>query len=163
MGAAFIDEEKRLKKGFRGWILKYDIKIRHIGSTVIPSIDAKPIIDILVGMRSVEDIHWVQEPLEKLGYTLVPHASEKDKLFFALGSDIKRTHHVNVVQYQSDYWKNDLLFRDYLLANPNTAAKYGQIKTKLAKKFANDRKTYTEGKKKFIESVLSKAKLQRAV
>jgi len=156
----FFEKEKiRIKEGFRNWILGHNIKIEHIGSTAVPGISAKPIIDILIGVESseVEDIHWTQEPLESLGYEFVPLACEVDKLFFALGNDSNRTHHVHVTIYGNNRWKNDLMFRDYLRTHPDTANKYDQLKKELSKKYPNDRKSYTEGKEKFILSVLKKA------
>ena len=156
----FKVEEKRLKEGFRDWILGYDVEIKHIGSTAIPGINAKPIIDILIGVKSKdkEDIHWTQGSLEKLGYTLIPQACEEDKLFFALGNDARRTHHVHVTVYDNHYWKNDLMFRDYLRSHHDVAKKYDKLKKELSKRYSNDRTSYTKNKEPFIQSVLDKAR-----
>lgn len=155
----FEMEKTRIKKAFQNWILGYNVEIEHIGSTSIPDISAKPIIDILIGVRSSndEDINWTKEILEKLGYEFMPLACEEDKLFFALGDDSNRTHHVHVVLYGSTYWNNDLMFRDYLRAHSGIAIEYDQLKKELSKKYQNDRKSYTQGKEKFIQSVLEKA------
>lgn len=154
----FKDEERRIKEGFHDWVLKYHIKIEHIGSTAISKIDAKPIIDILIGVRSLEDTSWTQGPLEQLGYTFVPKASTRDKLFFALGNDAKRTHYVHVVKYRGDRWKNDLIFRDYLRSHPDIAKKYNKLKRELSKKYSENRELYTRSKEPFIELVLDKAR-----
>ena len=154
----FEDEKRRLEERFHGWILGYDIKIEHIGSTAIPGIDSKPIIDILIGVKDLEDIHWTIELLEKLGYKLIPQACEIDKLFFALGDDAKRTHHVHVTAYGNDRWKNDLIFRDYLRSHPDIAKKYDRLKKELSEKYPNDRKSYTEDKEQFIQSVLKEVR-----
>ena len=132
--------------------------IRHVGSTSIRAIKAKPIIDIAVGVRSLEDIIPFIPVLEKHGFRHkdVGHVQQ---VFFSAGNfdqDI-RTHHIHVVQYNGMEWLNYLNFTAYLNTHPSTARQYEQIKETLANQFSNDRVSYTDGKADFIRHTLRKA------
>jgi GrpB-like predicted nucleotidyltransferase (UPF0157 family) len=128
--------------------------IEHIGSTAIPGLCAKPIIDILVGLDEIRDGRIVSR-LGLVGYIFQPEAGESDRLFFRKGA--VRTHHLHVVELHSwAFWKH-LMFRDYLLSNPSIALQYGELKRVSAEKYWFDRSAYTGSKSEFIESVLRAA------
>ena len=102
------------------------IDIQHIGSTAIPTIKAKPIIDIVVGVNVMGDM-------------------EKDI----------RTHHIHVVKWNETEWKNYIHFRDYLNANEDVALQYQKLKEELEGKYADDRAAYTMGKRNMIDMILN--------
>jgi len=136
------------------------IAIEHIGSTSIPGIKAKPIIDISVGISYLEDIRKVEKIaklLEATGYEWRRQSSNPDNYVFVKGPEEKRTIYLHLVEYEGVVWKNDLRFRDALTQNPELREEYQIIKEKLAKEFPNDRESYTKGKVNFFERVLSLA------
>lgn len=159
--AELFEEEKRLlEKTFGDKI----IAIEHIGSTAIPSIPAKPIIDMNVAVESLEIARDMKEKFMELDYEHRPfvpgHTKEELKWqeLYVKGPEAKRTHHAHVTVYGNDYWENDLLFRDYLRKNPTRAKQYAELKETLAQKHADDRGTYTKSKEQFINETLEMAK-----
>lgn len=155
----FEREKHLLKKNFGHTILA----IEHIGSTAIPGIPAKPIIDINVGVESLDVARSMKEKFEKLGYEHRPFVSGKTKddlkwqELYVKGPEAKRTHHVHVTVLGNNYWKNDLLFRDFLRKNHERAKQYAELKEILAQKHADDRGTYTKNKEQFINETLEMA------
>ena len=156
----FEKEKDLLKKNFGDTILA----IEHIGSTAIPSIPAKPIIDINIGVESLDVARSMKKKFEKLGYEHRPFVPGKTKddlkwqELYVKGPEAKRTHHVHVTVLGNNYWKNDLLFRDYLQKNANRAKQYTELKQMLAERHADDRGTYTKNKEQFINETLEMAK-----
>jgi len=156
----FEEEKQLLKKTFGDTILA----IEHIGSTAIPSISAKPIIDINVGVESLDIALRMKEKFEKLGYEHRPFVpgKAKDNLkwreLYVKGLEAKRTHHVHVTILGNNYWKNSLLFRDFLRKNSAQAKLYTELKDGLAKKHVDDRAKYTESKMQFIDKILAMAR-----
>jgi GrpB-like predicted nucleotidyltransferase (UPF0157 family) len=126
----------------------------HIGSTAIPGICAKPIIDIMAGVDDMKDCRIVSS-LEKIGYIFQPDAGEPDRLFFRKGAT--RTHHLHVVNIHSWTYSRHLIFRDYLLTHPSICVQYGELKRASAEKYRFDRTAYTNSKTEFIDSVLRTA------
>lgn len=123
---------------------------------------AKPIIDIMVGVRRLSDAQGCIGPLEAIGYEYVPEyeVSIPERRYFRKGpSSLPNEHyHLHMVEYNGDFWKRHLLFRDYLRAHPRAAGKYHKLKKELAAKYRLNRDAYTEAKTLFIESIISKAK-----
>lgn len=134
------------------------LDIQHIGSTAVPGLSAKPIIDIMAGVRSLEDGLGCVEVLERQGYAFKGEAGIPGRLFFTKEQHDFRTHHLHMVEYHSEFWCNHLLFRDYLIKHPDTAKLYEQMKWELAQKHPFDREAYTDGKSDFIVEVLKCAK-----
>jgi len=132
--------------------------IEHTGSTAVPGLGAKPIIDILIGVRDLADADACIEPLEALGYQYVPEyeAEIPDRRYFRKGRP--RTHHVHMVEIGGDFWVNQLLFRDYMRANPEAAREYFALKKRLAEQHRDDRDAYTEAKTQFVLGALGKAR-----
>lgn len=145
---------KELKKLLPGLA----IDIQHIGSTAIPSIRAKAIIDIVVALEDVSDIKDYIGTLEDHGYFYRGEDVHKQVLFVRgdLDKDY-RTHHIHIVNWGSDEWKNYINFRDYLNTFPEKAALYGNLKESLAKKYPDDRASYTRGKQGLISKLLKEA------
>ena len=139
-------------------------RIEHFGSTSIPGLAAKPIIDILVEVTSLEETKERIAPvLEAQGYDYFwrPTWGDDTPPFYAwfIKRDLKgnRTHHLHMVERDFEHWDR-LLFRDYLIEHPDLAREYQDLKIHLAKMYPNDRVAYTQGKTEFIEEVTSKAK-----
>ncbi|WP_442600210.1 GrpB family protein [Neobacillus sp. D3-1R] len=133
------------------------IEIKHIGSTSIKELDAKPIIDIMVG---VDDLNVLQEliiPLSEIEYEYVPKPELKDRRFFRKGEWGKGTCHLHLCEFNSTEWKDKLLFRNYLRLHPQAAREYSVLKRKLAARYQFDRPTYTKKKEPFIKAIIEKA------
>lgn len=130
--------------------------VEHIGSTAIPGLAAKPIIDLMLG---VADLDATIEPIEALGYF---HDQSWDAIlanrrYFWRGASDNHTHHLHVVPFDGPFWRKHLLFRDRLRAEPSLAAEYETLKRELAARFTHDRDAYTDGKAAFIERVIAGA------
>lgn len=136
------------------------VEIQHVGSTAVPGLAAKPILDLFMGVRSLAEARASIQPLEKLGYQFWKDNPNKEKMFFVKGMPPfgeGRTHHIHIVKFESDYWRARLLFRDYLRDHPDEVARYTHLKYKLMDKHKDDREAYTEAKTDYIASVLKKA------
>lgn len=140
---------------------EYIIDIQHVGSTSIPNLDSKPIIDIVIGIKKLNDGFLCIEPLKKLGYKYKGTMGESKRFFFAKGDEENRTHHVHIVEYGDRNWDNLTLFRDYLIKHLEVKNQYRALKKSLAQVYANDRDTYTSKKVDFILSVIKKAKIEK--
>lgn len=135
------------------------VAIEHIGSTAVPGLGAKPIIDIMVAVRSLEeDLPACIEPLRRLGYEQVSRPDFKDSGFFCHGVWGPSTRHLHVTEYGSAFWNEKLLFRDYLRKHSETAAEYFSLKRSLAAQHAANRLAYTDAKGSYIRSVVSRAR-----
>jgi GrpB-like predicted nucleotidyltransferase (UPF0157 family) len=140
--------------------------IEHIGSTAVPNLGAKPIIDILVAVDKLEDAERCIEPLQRICYEYQPEQEVEtpERRFFRKGNPPKEQHyHLHMVELTSDFRKRHLLFRDYLRTHPKTAQEYYKLKKRLAGKYGSDREGYTEAKTSFIEAALAEAKAERRV
>ena len=148
----FLEERDRLQ----AQIGEYVLDIQHIGSTSIPGMPAKPILDIGIAVTDFEEAVRCVTPLENLGYTYKGENGIPRRHYFGKGTP--RTHHVHMLEIKSEAWRNHLLFRDCLIRNPEAALEYARMKQELAKQFANDREAYQVGKDSFIKSTLHKAR-----
>jgi GrpB-like predicted nucleotidyltransferase (UPF0157 family) len=151
----FRAEKDRIGEAFGG--LARDIQ--HVGSTAVPGLAAKPIIDILLAVEDLAETSAYVIRLEELGYTNVPHGEDAERRFFLKG--MPRTHHVHVVEFGGWTYRKHLLFRDYLLDHPPAVEEYERLKRILAKQFRDDRSRYVKGKFEFIESVIARAVKER--
>ena len=130
------------------------IEIQHIGSTSVPDLVSKPIIDILIGLDSLKSFSDILSDLEHLEYEYrVENGDENRRV---LGKGNPRLFHLHVVKFNSDDWISHLIFRDTLRNDDIIRVEYQRLKLKLATKYPNDRKGYTNGKAAFIESLLRK-------
>jgi GrpB-like predicted nucleotidyltransferase (UPF0157 family) len=136
------------------------VTIEHVGSTSVPGLAAKPIIDLLVGVASLAEAKSVcMGPLLALGYTYISEyeAWLPGELFFRKGMPGPWTHHAHVMEISHPRRQELLLFRDYLRAHPETASAYGSLKKSLALAFGDDIAGYRNAKAQFIGTVMSKA------
>jgi len=130
--------------------------IHHIGSTAIPGLAAKPIIDIMIAVSQLEAAIECIAPLSDLGYAFIDYPQNTDRRFFRKG--VPRSHHVHIVAQGSAELKNHLAFRDALRANPEWRDQYAALKFDLAERHRTDRAQYTESKTEFVRRVLSTTK-----
>ena len=159
--ARFEEERGRIEKVIGPWVAE----IEHVGSTAVPGLDAKPVIDIMVGLGSMSDADHCVEPLAGLGYSYWRDGVEPHHRLFVVFVDAgrtARTHNLHLVEAGGWYWKERLLFRDYLRNHPDKAGEYAQIKHKLAKQHRDDREAYTAAKAEFVSAVVDRAKESRA-
>lgn len=128
--------------------------IEHIGSTSVPGLAAKPIIDMIAAVDGLSVYKQLIEPLTAIGYEFMPERVFTDRVFFPKGPRENRTHHLGLVVKDSDQWKKTIAFRDYLRTNASARNKYQALKTELAAKYPNDRASYTIAKERLIEQLL---------
>jgi GrpB-like predicted nucleotidyltransferase (UPF0157 family) len=149
---AFCEERDRLLSVFPTMLLA----IEHIGSTAVPGMPAKPIVDILAGLESMSVADALFEPILANGYTTSRAFNEMlpDRRWFMRVTGGKRSHHLHVVQFEGLVWRRHLLFRHRLRAAPTVADDYARLKTNLAVQYRHDREAYTEAKSAFVASVV---------
>ena len=133
--------------------------IEHVGSTSVPGLGAKPIIDIMVGLHSLADAQKCMGPLAAIGYQYRPELEEfiPERRYFNKGP-VEAHRHLHMVEVTSDFWKKHLLFRDTLRTHADVAEEYERLKRDLAARFGTDRTGYTDAKTSFIEAVIAKAR-----
>jgi GrpB-like predicted nucleotidyltransferase (UPF0157 family) len=148
----FENEKTRLVTFFPAAFLS----IEHVGSTAVPGLSAKPIIDIVAAVCSMEMADAILPLLCEAGYTASAefNAMLKNRRWLMHHCNGRRTHHLHLVLLGSDDWINRVRFRDILRANPFVAQRYVNLKRKLAEKIGSDREAYTHAKSKFVEDTL---------
>jgi GrpB-like predicted nucleotidyltransferase (UPF0157 family) len=127
--------------------------IHHVGSTAVPGLDAKPTVDILVGVEDLEASRACFEPLARLGYQYAPYRSE-EMHWFCKPDPERRTHHLHLAPTGGRRFADELAFRDRLRADPAVADAYAELKRELARRHSDDREAYTDAKADFIRRVL---------
>ncbi len=134
------------------------IAAEHIGSTAIPDIKAKPILDLMLAIPNLNDWEWLKEPLAKLDYQFCRDSrDEQGHLLFVKGPEENRTHYLKITELNSDFWTGQILFRDYLINNPQYREEYQNLKEKLFDAHGGDREPYTKGKGEFVRKILKLA------
>jgi GrpB-like predicted nucleotidyltransferase (UPF0157 family) len=134
--------------------------IEHIGSTAIPGMPSKPIIDFMIGITPIDKADDLAPVLEQLSYQRRPFkpgsAAETNKWekVRTEGDIIIRTHYVRVIVYDSMEWQQRIQFRDYLRNEPAYKRAYAELKQQLARQYPEDREKYSEGKSAFVQNVL---------
>jgi GrpB-like predicted nucleotidyltransferase (UPF0157 family) len=136
----------------RAAIGPYILEIEHVGSTSVPGLAAKPILDIAVGVANWEEAVVCVEPMQRLGYIYKGEYGIPRRHYFVKGEP--RTHHVHMVELGGDDWRRTVQFRDYLRQHPEAVAAYAELKRRLAQQFPADREAYQNGKDTFIKQVL---------
>jgi len=154
----YTSESAVLSQAFKGRLRD----IQHVGSTAVPGLAAKPIIDIMVALDDIVSDHdWIASAVRPLGYQNVPHDEDPRRLFFMKG--MPRTHHLHVVRFGSwTYWKH-ILFRDFLIEHPVSAEEYECLKYVLAERCRDDRDAFVEGKEDFVDGILHRAVKERVI
>lgn len=149
--ARFAAEQKRLLA-----LPDRFVAIEHIGSTAVRGLVAKPVIDIMAGVESMEQARALTAPLCEAGYTTSAefNATLSDRQWFMRWANGRRTHHLHVVVHASPAWEERLRFRDALRASPELATAYAALKAELAAVHTTDREAYTEAKADFVQATL---------
>ncbi len=137
------------------------VGIHHVGSTAVPGLNAKPVIDVLVEVDDLEKVEGFNGPMIELGYESKGEHGIPKRRYFSKDTAGVRTHHVHVFQSGHLDIQRMLNFRDYLSAHPDDVRAYQRLKEALAKKFPEDIVSYTEGKSEFIRGIDQKAKAWR--
>lgn len=132
------------------------IDIHHIGSTSVPGLKAKPVIDIMPVARDINRVDAFNTAMIDIGYEPKGENGLLGRRYFQKGGD-DRTHHVHVYEMGHPDIRRHLAFRDYLRAHPNTAEEYGNLKEELALRFPNDMKAYINGKEQLVLAIEARA------
>ncbi|MEK7103362.1 MAG: GrpB family protein [Patescibacteria group bacterium] len=154
----YVQESQRIRD-----VLGSDvIDIQHIGSTAIPGLSAKPIIDMAVLVDSIEGIEYFVKKVESLGYEYKSDMSSVERIFFRKGNPVE--YHLSIACPQHTFWNRNITFRDYLRTHPDVVKEYQDLKLKnLSKTPESDfddlsrSKIYNQGKSEFVQKVLNRA------
>ena len=129
-------------------------RVEHIGSTSVPGLAAKPIIDLMLGVPELKAAHLFLPGLGAIGYE---HRGETVPGTLYNRKAVPRRFNLHLTQYDGDFWIEHIFFRDYLRSHPEVAAEYEGLKRILMAERAHDRQAYNEGKADFIQGVLGRA------
>jgi GrpB-like predicted nucleotidyltransferase (UPF0157 family)/uncharacterized protein YhfF len=137
------------------------LAIHHIGSTSVPGLAAKPVIDIMPVVRDIEQVDSFNPGMTALGYIARGEWGIPGRRYFRRGEDWDHREHVHVYAADNPEVARHLDFRDYLRSHPDTAAEYGRLKERLARQFPTDIEGYMDGKDRFIRETISAARAWR--
>jgi len=146
----FVAERASLQSVLFSWLAG---PIEHVGSTAIPGMPAKPVIDIMAAVESLDASRPAINALAEAGYVYFPYRPDIMH-WFCKPSAVFRTHHLHLVPHGSKRWVECLAFREALRSDPALAAEYATLKHRLAQQFKFDREAYTDGKSPFVKRVL---------
>lgn len=145
----YLKEEQAIKKILRDEL----VNSFHIGSTSVPNLKAKPIIDILLVVDDIGNLDAYSTQFENLGYEVMGEFGIKGRRYFRKGGD-DRTHQIHAFQYDHiQEIERHLSFRDYLRQNPVICKEYGELKSKLADKYPADIESYGDSKDDFVKKI----------
>jgi len=144
---------RRLGERLRSALGDAALRIDHIGSTAVPGLAAKPIVDIQISVAALEPVEAFRRPLESAGYLWRADNPDRTKRYFRESPGAPRTH-IHVRRAGSWAEQVALLFRDYLRGHPNDAHRYAEVKRALAAEYTDDRQGYTDAKSDTIWSIL---------
>ena len=154
------EEAERMIRELRTYLNGDDIfGFQHVGSTSIPGIPAKPIIDIAVAVKGEETVEKYRPVMEARGFTLLGKVNTDNWMYY-IGhpGQNDRTHHIHFVTAGSKAWDNYINFRDYLTANEGPRKEYEELKRKLSEIKANERKAYHDLKEPLIKRLIAEAR-----
>lgn len=152
--ASFQREATRIRKVFD----QDAIDIQHVGSTAIPGVPAKPVIDIGVVVPSFSRARRYLTSLRRIGYVVKKNDGRAERMFFTKGPPWRRTHYLHVGEEGSGYVEGMVLFRDYLRSHQQAARAYARLKQRLASRYSGEREIYTAKKGTMINAIVRKAK-----
>jgi len=147
--AAFREECARLATAFGA----LETAIEHVGSTAVPGLAAKPVIDVMIGLPTLDEAPPLIAILKTLGYEYVAafEAVMPERRYLRRDQDGQRTHHIHMVERDGAFWVRHLAFRDFLRAHPAQAQAYGRLKFQLAGLHPRDAGAYMDGKDGLIK------------
>ena len=133
------------------------LAIEHVGSTAIPGLSAKPVLDIAVAVKDENTLIELIPVMSEHGYDVLNSIERCGEILARKGTPECRTHYIHIEVMGSTYWNNHIIFRDYLLGHPELVTEYEDLKQKVAEEHKEERKKYTAAKEAFIQRVLSLA------
>ena len=149
---AFAEQRDRLAILLRGWLAE---PVEHVGSTAVPGLAAKPIVDMLAPVISLAHARGAVSVLTDDGWLHWPTDPKRSwRMWFLRPRPDARTHHLYLIQYDDPHMRQLRAFRDALRADDALRDRYEALKRKQAKVFRNDREAYTKAKRHFIDDVL---------
>lgn len=153
--ASFDDEATRLTSALQPWMAG---GVHHIGSTAVPGLDAKPILDMIAGVDDLDAARAARPVLAELGYRHADHRPQEALWFYKQSGDDDgaRTHQLHLTRVDSALWRERLTFRDALRADPGLRTEYQALKRRLASQ-SDHLADYTAGKREFVATVLGRA------
>ena len=157
--ARFELERDLLQPVLKPWLVG---PIEHIGSTAVPGLAAKPVIDIMAAVHDLPSSKAAIGALQALRYCYFDYKADVMH-WLCKPSELVRTHHLHLVPFGSPLWHERLVFRDRLRADAAVRASYSELKRALASKYREDRESYTEAKTEFIQSVLEEIALMPGI
>ncbi len=131
------------------------LDIQHVGSTAVPGLLAKPILDIIIAVSDLNYVPALEPALLNAGWIRRPAGDTVDRRYFVKGVPEWRTGHLSDVASGTRAWEDQVRFRDILRSDPEVTAKYAQLKLELARRFPHDRRSYTEGKADLVRLILA--------
>jgi GrpB-like predicted nucleotidyltransferase (UPF0157 family) len=152
----FAVAERELRVALAPFVLE----IEHIGSTAVPGLAAKPVIDIQVGVRTLDDSAEIVSAVESLGYEYVPEFEDElpDRRYFRRWVDGRRRYQVHLVERSNtDWWDRHVRFRDWLRSHDDDRDRYEELKVNLAATNRDDRRAYTDAKSDFVRTIEDKS------
>lgn len=149
----FADEADALRRALAPWLAG---PIEHVGSTAIPGLAAKPVIDIMAGVKTLDESRPAIDAATAIGYCYAPYQVDLEH-WFCKPSFAVRTHHLHLIPLGSPQWIRTIAFRDYLRAHDDVAAEYEALKRRLAIEHRLDREAYTLAKRPFIDRIAALA------
>jgi GrpB-like predicted nucleotidyltransferase (UPF0157 family) len=132
-------------------------RIEHVGSTAVPGLAAKPIIDLQLSVAQIDPVEPYGDPLQRLGYLFVPDPESPGFHLFAKPAERPRTHHLHVCESESEHERRHLAVRDFLRSHPDAAAEYEALKRRVAAEHPEDRLAYIEAKAPFMAALEARA------
>lgn len=135
-----------------------EVVVEHVGSTAVPGLAAKPVIDLVAGVRRLPLREEENVDLAERGYELRGEAGVPGRAFFRKFTSGVRTHHLHVTVFGGEFWREHLSFRDYLRAHSGEADRYEKLKRDLAAAYRMDRERYTAGKSGLILEIMTRVK-----
>ena len=151
---ALADAELRRVKAALGEVA---VRLEHIGSTAVPGLAAKPIVDLQLSVAAIEQRAAYVESLERLGYLFVPAPLSPDLHFFAKPRERPRTHHLHVCEAGGEHEIRHLAVRDFLRTHDDEAARYAALKRQVVARHPQDRLAYIEGKDEYVAGLEARA------
>ena len=133
------------------------VRLEHVGSTAVPGLAAKPIVDLQLSVDVMEPRERYVAPLEQLGYLFAPAPESPDHHFFGKPPERPRTYHLHVCETGSEHEFRHVAVRDFLRAHPDEAARYAALKREVAARHPEDRLAYVDGKDEYVTALEQRA------
>lgn len=145
----FLQEKAKLEQIFGDLA----IKIEHVGSTSVPGLESKPIVDIAVGLKNLTDFEKVRSQLEKIADYSIKLDSDPEEILIRKGPESNRTHFIHVIEINGERYRKTVKIAEILRQDASLRAEYATLKQSLAAQFPHNRKAYSAGKAEFLEKI----------